>query len=110
MSRMERSLRAEAQANPKDQRLQKDYEQFRIDQLEFEYKEYQEWAEAYPTDMSLRFEMAKRLFMLKRTNDAIPQFQQVSNVPKFRNDAMILLGRIFLSPAFLMKPARFSTS
>jgi tetratricopeptide (TPR) repeat protein len=100
MGRMERALRTEAHAKTADARLQKDYTQFRIDQLEFECKEYREWSEAYPTDMSLRFEMAKRLFLLKRTSDAIPVLQQASNDPKLHNDAMILLGRAFFESGF----------
>lgn len=101
MARMERSLRAAAQADPKDQQLRNDYEQFMLERMGFELEEYKLWAEAYPTDLSLRYQMATRLFDLRRYDEAIPAFQQARNDPKLKNDASVYLGRAFLESAFV---------
>src|SRR5688572_16863888 len=96
MTRMERSLRAAAQAEPKDQQLKHDYEQFVLERMGFELEEYKLWAEAYPTDLTLRYQMATRLFDLRRYDEAIPAFQQARNDPKLKSDASVYLGRAFL--------------
>ena len=101
MRRMARAMKSEVDAKPTDEALKKDYLQFKTEQLEMEFKEYRDWAEAYPTDMSLRFEMAQRLFMLNRPSEAIPILQQASNDPKLRTAATILLGRSFFDAGFV---------
>ena len=101
LSRMERSLRQALQATPDDAQLKKDYEDFRREQHEFELGEYTLAAEAYPTDLGLKYQMATRLFYLKRFDDAIPAFQQARADPKLKNDAQILLGRSFLEAGFI---------
>src|SRR5262249_15625842 len=79
LNRMVRAKREELKANPNNEALKKEFEQLRYDQVEFELKEYAEWAENYPTEMPLRFEQAKRLFMLRRFDEAIPVFQHAAN-------------------------------
>jgi tetratricopeptide (TPR) repeat protein len=101
LSRMERGKRAALAAAPTDEALKKDYAEFRKEQLEFECKEFQSASEAYPTDMRLRFEWAKRLFALHQYGDCIPIMQQARNDPKYRFDAGILLGQAFLESGFL---------
>ena len=101
LSRMERSLRQALQATPDDPALKKDYEQFRREQLEFELGEYQQASSAYPTDLGLKYQVATRLFALKRYDEAIPVFQQARAEPKLKNDARILLGRAFLESSFV---------
>ncbi|MGE5612334.1 MAG: tetratricopeptide repeat protein [Bacillota bacterium] len=101
LSRMERSLRQARDAEPNDAALQKDYEQFKQEQLEFELGEFKLAAEAYPTDLSLRYQIANRLFALKRYDEAIPVFQQARVDPKISNDATVLLGRAFLEAGFV---------
>jgi len=98
--RMERSQRSEASAHPDDKDLQQSYEQFRVERLEFELKEYMLWSENYPTDMALRFEMAKRMFELQRYDQAIPVLQHARQDPKLRFEAAMLLGRSFLEAGF----------
>ena len=99
-NRMVRAKREEVKANPANEQMKKDYEQARHDQLEFELKEYAEWAENYPTEMILRFEQAKRLFMLKRFDEAIPVLQQSANDPKIRADSYTWLGKAFYEAGF----------
>ena len=100
MTRMERSLRASYKANPSDESIKKEYAEYLREKAEEELAEYQLWLENYPTDTSIRYEVAKRLFALKRYTDAIPVLQQVRNDPKYRVEAGIYLGRSFLEAGF----------
>lgn len=100
LTRMERSLKAQLQASPADEQLRKEVARFAKEKAEEELKEFMLWTENYPTDMRFRFEVAVRLFLLERYQDAIPVFQQSRNDPKFRADAAVYLGRAFLEAGF----------
>ena len=100
MLRSERTFK-KAAANPQDPQARRDYEEFKKEQLEFELKEYTLWAENYPTDLTLRYLVALRLFALKRYNDAIPVFQQARQDPKVKIDASIALGQSFLEAGYV---------
>jgi tetratricopeptide (TPR) repeat protein len=99
-NRMVRAKREELKANPNNEGLKKEFDQLRYDQVEFELKEYAEWAENYPTEMPLRFEQAKRLFMLRRFDEAIPVFQHAANDPKIKIDSSSWLGRSFYEAGY----------
>ncbi len=101
MKRMERQLQQEMQGNPADESLKKDYEQFVREKLEFELKEYKLWSENYPTEMNLRFEVARRLIALKYYDEAIPVLQQARMDPKYKYDAAVLLGIAFLESQYV---------
>ncbi len=100
-SRMERSQREYLDQNKGDEAAKKDYQGFLAEKVTFELAEYQLWAQNYPTDMSYRFESARRLFQLKKFNDSIPLLQESQRDAKFRNKATILLGRAFYELKFL---------
>lgn len=76
------------------------YKQFQKDRNEEELKEFQLFAENYPTDVTYRYESAVRLFALERYQDAIALFQQARNDPKLRVDASTYLGRAFMACGF----------
>jgi TolA-binding protein len=99
--RAERPLKKALRDNPNDAEARRAYEEFRRDQLEFELKEYTLWAENYPTDLTLRYNMALRLFELKRYDEAIPAFQYARQDPKVKVDGSIALGRSFLEAGFI---------
>ena len=101
MKRMERTMRQALQADPTDEAMRKDYEQFKTEQLEFELNEYSLWADAYPSDLTLRFEAAARMFALRRFDEAIPLLQHARQDPKIKTDATITLGRAFLETGFV---------
>jgi TolA-binding protein len=100
LSRMERSLRAAAQADPKDESLRKDYIQFQQDRWQAELEEYQLVMHNYPTKNDAKFEVAERLFRLRKFQDAIQLFQQVRSDPKHRARATVKLGQCFLQAGF----------
>ncbi|MFN4243155.1 MAG: tetratricopeptide repeat protein [Tepidisphaerales bacterium] len=101
MLRMERGLREALKQNPNDAALKKDLEDFHRDRLELELKEYRLLSEAYPSETKWKYEVAARLFALHRYDEAIPALQQARQDPKFRVDAMLLLGRAFFEAGFI---------
>jgi tetratricopeptide (TPR) repeat protein len=101
LTRMERGKRQALAADPTNAALRKEYEEMRREQVEFELKEFQLAADAYPTDVRLRYEVARRMYQLGRFTDSIPLLQQSRMDPKYRFDAGILLGRAFLETNFL---------
>lgn len=101
LKREERTLRASLRKSPNDESLQQQYRVFLQYRLEEELNEYRLWAEHYPTDVSHRFEVAKRLFYLRRFAEAIPAFQQARSDPKYRFEAGTYLGQAFLQAEFV---------
>lgn len=101
LGRQERSFREEIAKHPDDPQLKKDYQGFLRDRTEREYEIFRETVANYPTDSSARFEMGKRLFVLRRFEEAIGVFQQARNDPKFKAQASTLLGRAFLEAGFV---------
>ena len=101
LSRMERSLRQMLQKNAADEDLKKQYKQFVQERAEEELREYTLWAENYPTETVFRYNMAARMFLLGRFDEAIPLFQQVRQDPKYRTDAAIALGKAFMEAGFM---------
>ena len=87
LARMERGKREALTLDPKNEDLRKEYTDFRREQIEFEFKEYELASDAYPTDMRWRFEMGRRMFSLSNFLGAIPVLQQAqerSQVPRRR--------------------------
>ncbi len=100
-SRAEKAKRAALAGNPTDPELRKEYIDFKKEQAQFELAELQEWAENYPTDMSIRYEVGKRMYELEMYSEAIPVFQTARNDPKLRFDAGIQLSRSFMAAGFV---------
>ena len=101
LNRMDRSLREEIKLKPNDPEVRQRYAEFTRDRAESELAELALWVENYPTDTKIRFEMARRLVILGRHDEAIPVFQHVRNDPKYRVEATTLLGRAFYESKFL---------
>ena len=100
LARMERAMKAQLQSSPNDPNLKKELIQFQRERAEEELNEFKLWAENYPTDTKIKYDVATRMFALGRFSDAIPVFQQVRQDPKYRTDAAIALGRCFLEAGF----------
>lgn len=101
LKRMERSLREEVAKDPKNKQAIADWQEFARDRAREEYAEYALAAENYPTDTSLKFEMAKRMILLEQYPEAIPLLQQSVQDPKIRVDATTELGKAFLAADYL---------
>lgn len=101
MDREERLRREKMQKNPQDEAVREEYRKFFLDKTEEELKEFTLWAEAYPTDLIHKYEVAKRMFALQRFSEAIPVFQTARQDPKIRVEASIFLARSFLEASFI---------
>ena len=101
LRRQDRAERARLRENSKDEALVRQYVQFRREKTEAELKEYQLFADNYPTDMTFRHEVGIRLFELDQPNEAIAILQQSRTDPKLRVDSSTYLGRAFLATGFV---------
>lgn len=100
-TRVLRQIKAKVDQNPDDQELAKRYEAGRAKQLAFELQEYTDRAKNYPTDMGLRYELGRRLYMAGRIDDAIGAFQQAKADPKRRAMSHEFLGRCYIQKEYL---------
>lgn len=66
------------------------------EQLVFEVKEYQDRAKNYPTDMGIRYELGKRLYVGGKYDEAIGALQQAQRDPRRAVSATNLLGQAFM--------------
>jgi len=101
MERMDRQKLVALKAAPNDEAVRNDLLQFRKEKAEYELSEYTEWSEAYPTDMTIRYLVGERMFMLRQFEDAIPVLQQARADPKVKVEASVMLGRCFLEAKFV---------
>lgn len=101
MKRTQRWLLDQYRKNPNDAEAKKAYIDFVREKTEEELKEYTLAAENYPTDITLKYEMATRLFDLERYGEAIPLLQHAVQDPKIRIEATVALGRAFLQAEFV---------
>lgn len=69
--------------------------------LVFELKEFGERAQNYPTDLKLKFELAKRQYQAGQFEDAIGNFQEATREPKSRSTAHLFLGRCFVKKQWM---------
>jgi len=89
------SYREAAEQNPEDSQATETYEKARRKFLDLEIEEFRLRAEAYPTDLSIKFDLGRRLFSAGRHQDAIPLFQEAQNDVKLRASARGHLARAF---------------
>ena len=64
-------------------------------QLDFELEEYKERCDNYPTDLALKFELGKRLFLATKYDEAIASLQQAQRDPRRHVQALSFLGQSF---------------
>ena len=64
--------------------------------LVFELQEFAERVKNYPTDLKMKFELAKRQYQAGQFDDAIGNFQDATREPKSRSAAHLFLGRCFM--------------
>jgi len=88
MTRQFRKLRAAGQTEQATELARK--------QLQFEIGEFTERAKNYPTDMSVKYELGKRLFLAGQFDDAIGALQQAQRDPRRYVSAMNYLGQAFM--------------
>lgn len=101
LNRQVRAMRSAAAANPKDAAARDAYDTLLRRQLDFELKEYTDRVEHYPTDVSYRFELGKRLHRHGNWDEAITAFQVAKTNPKYRVAAHGMLARCYVEKGWL---------
>ena len=86
-----------AEANPDDAKAQTDYAEAKAKFFNIEVGELKASVEAYPTDMSLKFELGKRYAEMGDHDQAIGLLQEAKGDARYRGQALALLGRAFQS-------------
>ncbi len=100
MNRNIRQLKKQLAGKTGDRAMVQQYQEAAKHMLAFELQEYEERVKNYPTDMSLRFELGKRLYQSKKLDDAIGAFQQAKADPKYRSASHMYLGSCYLNKSW----------
>jgi len=66
------------------------------EQLEFEIAEYKERTENYPTDLKLKYEYGRRMYLIGQLDEAITILQQAQRNPSYHARSMNYLGQAFM--------------
>jgi len=67
-----------------------------VEQLKFEIDEYKERTENYPTDLKLKYEYGRRMYMVGQLDEAITILQQAQRNPSYHARSMNYLGQAFM--------------
>lgn len=87
--------RDRAEQNPDDEQAQREYAAATRKFTEIEIGELKASVQAYPTDLSLKFELGKRFFQLEQYDEAIGLLQEAKNDARHRSPALAALGKSF---------------
>jgi tetratricopeptide (TPR) repeat protein len=101
INRRLRALQNQVKANADDKALRNKYQDLVAKKLKFELEEYSQRIKNYPTDLSLRYELGKRLYAFKKYDEAIGAFQQAKVDPKHRVVSLEFLGRCYIARGWL---------
>ncbi|CAG0950195.1 hypothetical protein PHYC_00158 [Phycisphaerales bacterium] len=82
--------------SPGNEMLKRMLEQASREAVELEASEFRLQVEAYPTDLTRKFELGKRYFQLEKYQEAIELFQEAQHEPRNRAMALSMLGQSFL--------------
>lgn len=96
-----RMLDEALKADPEDETLKQQLTQLKREWLAYEVEEYRDRVANYPSELAFQFEFGKRLFETKNYEEAIGALQQAQNNPRFRVDALHLLGLSFVNQGLL---------
>lgn len=89
-------LRKMLEGAPGNEMLERMLAQAVEEQLKLEVQELKLQVEAYPTDLTRKFELGRRYFELNQSQEAIELFQESQNDPKNRAASLHMLGQAFL--------------
>lgn len=92
-----RKMKDTVEANPDNEEYRAKFQEAKKKLLDAEMKELALQVEAYPTDLSRRYELGKRYFEAEKYEEAIACFQESQNDAKTRVYSLSYLGRCFLA-------------
>jgi len=100
-NRVLRATKAKIDKEPENTELVQKFKMVKVKQLQFELQEYTDRCKNYPTDMALRYELGRRLYLSEKYDDAIGAFQQSKADPKRRAVSHEYLGRCYIHKGYL---------
>ena len=89
--------RKRAEDNPDDERAQKEFATASQKFTEMEVAELKASVNAYPTDLSLKYELGKRYFDLGKYDESIGLLQEAKNDARYRSTALLYLAKAFMT-------------
>jgi tetratricopeptide (TPR) repeat protein len=89
-------LRRMLEQSPGNEMLTRMLTQSEREHAELEAAEYKLQCDAYPTDLTRKFELGKRYMALEMYHEAIEMFQESQHDPRNRPASLSLLGQAFL--------------
>ncbi|MFN0133658.1 MAG: hypothetical protein ACKVW3_14165 [Phycisphaerales bacterium] len=93
--------KATALAAPENEKAGRMHREAQRQFLTMEAEEYKLRVEAYPTDLTWKFELGKRLFDLGQYDDAIALFQKSQEEAKRRVESLLYIGRSFQAQSWI---------
>jgi tetratricopeptide (TPR) repeat protein len=91
-----RIVAEQSKTHPDDPALKQNLQELEAERLKFELEEFTQRVEHLPSDTAIQYEYGYRLYRAKRFDEAISSLQMAQNSPRYRADALYLLGRSFL--------------
>lgn len=93
--RISKQLRESIAANPVDAASKEALQKNEIELNDFRLKTAISLVERYPNDFAYRYELGVLLLAANRLEDAVQQLQYAQRNPKFRQPALLAIGRAF---------------
>jgi len=93
LRRQSRKLKEQAETGDED--IQQQYRLTLMEERQTEVDIYRERVEKYPTDLRLKYHLARALFQGKEFDEAIPLLQEASSEPRYRTRCQLMIGRAF---------------
>ncbi len=90
-----RELKARAEAADATAEDKETYRRGQAALLKLELEEYEALVKAYPTDLSLKYELGRRQFVAGQYDEALATLQAAKGDPKHRSQVLHMLGQCF---------------
>ncbi|HEB61050.1 MAG TPA: tetratricopeptide repeat protein, partial [Phycisphaeraceae bacterium] len=98
-----RQIKAKAEAPDATEADRERYRRGKKALLKLELEEYDAQVKAYPTDLSLKYELGKRLFATGDYDKALAVLQAAKGDPKHRAQVMYMLGQCFRRKGWMLE-------
>ena len=89
-----RNMQKQLAENP-DPKLKEERDRLYAKLMKFELDEFTERVKNYPTDMKLKYQLGRRLFVFQKYDEAIGNFQEARADPKVRAASLLYLGKCY---------------
>lgn len=103
-----RSIEDQARTTPDDEKLARTVASARAKLLDMEHKEFEWRVKEFPSDMSYKLELSRRMVAKGEHERAIPLLQKAKSDAKLRPESLRLLGECFSAIGYLDEAIDFT--